>query len=266
MASVMHLPLHRVRLVEEPLEAIVVGAQDVAVDVVGFLAAKEVRYTICIIWIYDANGLSLDTLETNIKGQALRDREAGSMNNRDKPTDDGLRQDRHANRVEGGRDRGNYDGRGGRGARAGRGGRGNRDDRHTRGVPKYATLPPPPENRLYSPSFFTATTSSKPTSHGAHLPATPNGKTNKLGQQSRKLKRRMKVQLADGMLPPPQETGMLVTPLSPARLLPQLTLTVPLRLRDLLLPRRQLNQLRIPNLRTTAALTPTTSPSKRRRN
>lgn len=65
----------------------------------------------------------------------FRDREAGSMNNRDKPTDDGLRQDRHANRIEGGRDRGSYDGRGGRGGRAGRGGRGNRDDRHTRGVP-----------------------------------------------------------------------------------------------------------------------------------
>ena len=74
---------------------------------------------------------------------ALRDREAGSTNNRDKPTDDGLRQDRHANRIEGGRDRGSYDGRGGRGGRAGRGGRGNRDDRHTRGVPKYATPHPP---------------------------------------------------------------------------------------------------------------------------
>ena len=70
---------------------------------------------------------------------AFRDREAGSMNNRVKPTEDGLRQDRHANRLEGGRDRGSYDGRGGRGGRAGRGGRGNRDDRHTRGVPKYAS-------------------------------------------------------------------------------------------------------------------------------
>lgn len=70
---------------------------------------------------------------------AFRDREAGSINNREKPTDDGLRQDRHANRIEGARDRGSYDGRGGRGGRAGRGGRGNRDDRHTRGVPKYAS-------------------------------------------------------------------------------------------------------------------------------
>ena len=150
MASVMHLPLRRVRLVEELLEASVVDAQDLAVDVGGFLATKEVGYTLYIIWIYDANGLSSDTLETDIKGQALRDREAGSMNNRDKPTDDGLRQDRHANRIEGGRDRGNYDGRGGRGARAGRGGRGNRDDRHTRGVPKYAILHPPPKNLLTS--------------------------------------------------------------------------------------------------------------------
>ncbi|KAL9135840.1 MAG: hypothetical protein Q9175_002960 [Cornicularia normoerica] len=66
---------------------------------------------------------------------ALRDREAGSMNNRDKPINDGLRQDRHPNRIEGGRDRDSYDGRGGRGGRAGRGGRGNRDDRHTRGLP-----------------------------------------------------------------------------------------------------------------------------------
>lgn len=73
---------------------------------------------------------------------AFRDREVGAMNNRDKPTDDGLRQDRHANRIEGGRDRGSYEGRGGRAGRAGRGGRGNRDDRHTRGVPKYAATHP----------------------------------------------------------------------------------------------------------------------------
>ncbi len=52
--------------------------------------------------------------------------------------DDGLRQDRHRDRIEGGRIQNNYDGRGGRGGRAGRGGRGNRDDRHTRGPPKYA--------------------------------------------------------------------------------------------------------------------------------
>jgi len=60
------------------------------------------------------------------------------VNNRGKPMDDGLRQDRHRDRIEGGRIQNNYDGRGGRGGRAGRGGRGNRDDRHTRGPPKYA--------------------------------------------------------------------------------------------------------------------------------
>ena len=68
---------------------------------------------------------------------AFRDREAGSVNNRDKPIEDGLRQDRHANRIEGGRDRASYEGRGSRGGRAGRGGRSGRDDRHSRGVPKY---------------------------------------------------------------------------------------------------------------------------------
>ena len=46
MASVMHLPLHRVRLVQELLEASVVGAQDVAVDVGHFLAMKEVVHTL----------------------------------------------------------------------------------------------------------------------------------------------------------------------------------------------------------------------------
>ena len=70
---------------------------------------------------------------------AFRDREAGSMSNRDKPTEDGLRQDRHPNRIEGGRDRAGYEGRGGRGGRASRGGRGSRDDRHNRGVPKYSS-------------------------------------------------------------------------------------------------------------------------------
>lgn len=75
---------------------------------------------------------------------AFRDREAGSVNNRGKPTDDGLRQDRHRDRIEGGRNQGNHDGRGGRGGRGGgsRGGRGARDDRHTRGPPKYAFASP----------------------------------------------------------------------------------------------------------------------------
>ncbi|KAB2576841.1 Hyaluronan/mRNA-binding protein [Lasiodiplodia theobromae] len=51
---------------------------------------------------------------------AFRDRNAGSANNRGKPTDDGLRQDRHPNRLRG-EQRG---GRGGKGPR--------RDDRHSR--------------------------------------------------------------------------------------------------------------------------------------
>ncbi|EOD49177.1 Hyaluronan/mRNA-binding protein [Neofusicoccum parvum] len=52
---------------------------------------------------------------------AFRDRTAGSSNNRGKPTDDGLRQDRHSNRLRGGE----------RGGRGGRGGP-RRDDRHGR--------------------------------------------------------------------------------------------------------------------------------------
>ena len=71
---------------------------------------------------------------------AFRDRDAGAMSNRGKPTDDGNREDRHSNQARGGR--GGFEGRGGRGARGGRGGRGGgRDDRHNRGPPKY---PPPP--------------------------------------------------------------------------------------------------------------------------
>jgi len=65
---------------------------------------------------------------------AFRDRNAGSANNRGKPTDDGLRQDRHSDRIGGGRIQGTYDGRGGRGGHGGRGGRGGRDDRHSRTV------------------------------------------------------------------------------------------------------------------------------------
>jgi plasminogen activator inhibitor 1 RNA-binding protein len=63
---------------------------------------------------------------------AFRDRNAGSANNRGKNTDDGLRYDRHPDRLGGGRTQGKYDGRGARGGRGGRGGRGNRDDRHSR--------------------------------------------------------------------------------------------------------------------------------------
>jgi len=66
--------------------------------------------------------------------RAFRDRAAGSVNNRGKPVDDGLRQDRHSDRLGGGRVQrgGAYDGRGGRGGAGGRGGRGGRDDRHSR--------------------------------------------------------------------------------------------------------------------------------------
>jgi len=61
---------------------------------------------------------------------AIRDRNAGSSNNRGKPVDD---QDRHSNRVAGDRAQGTYEGRG----RGGRGGRGRgppRDDRHSKGT------------------------------------------------------------------------------------------------------------------------------------
>ncbi|KZF22158.1 hypothetical protein L228DRAFT_147503 [Xylona heveae TC161] len=58
--------------------------------------------------------------------RAFRDRQAGSVNNRSKPTDDGLRFDRHSDRLGGGR----VQQRGGRGGP--RGARGSRDDRHSR--------------------------------------------------------------------------------------------------------------------------------------
>ncbi|GAB7353075.1 hypothetical protein MBLNU459_g3623t1 [Dothideomycetes sp. NU459] len=62
--------------------------------------------------------------------QAIRDKNAGSSNNRSKPVDDGVRQDRHSNRTRG---EGEGRGRGSRGGRGGRGGaRGPRDDRHDR--------------------------------------------------------------------------------------------------------------------------------------
>lgn len=83
--------------------------------------------------------LTLFHANTMSNSTAFRDRAAGSINNRGKPTDDGLREDRHADRIRGGRIQGNYDGRGGRGGgRGGRGGRGGGrgDDRHSRGVPK----------------------------------------------------------------------------------------------------------------------------------
>lgn len=58
---------------------------------------------------------------------AFRDRGAGSYQNRSKPTDDSLREDRHSNRLRDDRGRG---GRGGRGGFAGRGAR--TGDRHSR--------------------------------------------------------------------------------------------------------------------------------------
>lgn len=65
------------------------------------------------------------------------------MNNRNKPTDDGLRQDRHPDHT--GRNSG-YEGggRGGRGSRGGKGGA--RGDRHNRGLPKFVFSAP----RLYA--------------------------------------------------------------------------------------------------------------------
>ncbi|KAK5019598.1 hypothetical protein BJ546DRAFT_367976 [Cryomyces antarcticus] len=68
--------------------------------------------------------------------QAIRDPNAGSFNNRSKPADDGLRQDRHPDRLREPREHRDIGGRG-RGSRGGRGfgGRGTRtgrDDRHSR--------------------------------------------------------------------------------------------------------------------------------------
>lgn len=50
MASEMLLPRHRLRLVEELLEANVVDAQVVAADVEAFLAMKEVGHTLFRNW------------------------------------------------------------------------------------------------------------------------------------------------------------------------------------------------------------------------
>lgn len=61
---------------------------------------------------------------------AFRDRDAGSTNNRAKPTDDNVRSDRHA----AGHNQRETESRG-HGARR-RGG-----DRHTRGLPKYTIIP-----------------------------------------------------------------------------------------------------------------------------
>ena len=75
---------------------------------------------------------------------AFRDREAGSVSNRGRGTDDGVREDRHSHQTRGnrGRDEERRD-RGGRGGRGGTGGRGRPYDRHNRGPPKYAFPPSP---------------------------------------------------------------------------------------------------------------------------
>jgi len=67
----------------------------------------------------------------NVSGneRAFRDTGASSYQNRSKPTDDGLRQDRHPNHLRGDGSRGRGRGRGGFG---GRGGRGGHDDRHSK--------------------------------------------------------------------------------------------------------------------------------------
>ncbi|KAH0174731.1 hypothetical protein KCU67_g612, partial [Aureobasidium melanogenum] len=67
--------------------------------------------------------------------QAFRDKGAGALNNRAKPTDDGVRQDRHPNRTRDVNEHRDIGGRG-RGPRGGRGGvrgtRTARDDKHDR--------------------------------------------------------------------------------------------------------------------------------------
>jgi len=137
----MHLVLRHPRLAEEHNVLHVVGDVEMhpatkEVCQQNFLGVADVKDCF-IYWIMiKAHHVRL-TLHP-----AFRDREAGSVNNRGKPTDEGLRQDRHHDRTEGGRNQANHDGRGGRGGRGGssRGSRGARDDRHTRGLPKYASL------------------------------------------------------------------------------------------------------------------------------
>ena len=128
-ASAMLLARHLAKL--EAVSALDVGGEGVGA------ATKEVSTIINRrrdrIYV---SGISLgeEAVESNADpsiSSAFRDRNAGSVSNRGKPTDDGLRDDRH----RGGRNAG-FEGRGGR---AGRGDRGPRrgGDRHTRGPPKY---------------------------------------------------------------------------------------------------------------------------------
>ena len=82
---------------------------------------------------------------------------------------------------------------------------------------------------------------------------------NKQVKPSPKPKKKRKVQLVDGMPAPLQEMAGIRAPLrSPLTRLPQLTLTVPLRPRDLLPPMLLPNQWRSLSRKTTAAPTPTT--------
>ena len=105
--------------------------------------------------------------------------------------------------------------------------------------------------------FLKATTSSKPTNHGAHLPANPSGKMNKQGKPSLKLKKKTKVQLVDGI--------RAVLP-SPPMQLPQLTLTVLLRPKDPLPPMLRPKQSLRLSPKTIAGPMPTTLLSRQKRN
>jgi hypothetical protein len=63
---------------------------------------------------------------------SLPARPYGNTADRFKPKDDGLREDRHPDRIKGGHQNWSPENRGGHGSRGGRGGRGVRDDRHSR--------------------------------------------------------------------------------------------------------------------------------------
>ena len=116
----------------EELQAESVG--DVGDVVEALQATMEVCRTSQLQFVQIAIQHTPQHLLMVIQSIAFRDREAGSVNNRGKPTDDGLRADRHSDRIGGGRSQG--EGRGGRrGDRGGRGGRGG-GDRHTRGLPQ----------------------------------------------------------------------------------------------------------------------------------
>lgn len=72
MASVMHLLRHRVRLVQQLLEASVVGAQDVPVDAGVSLVMTEVGHVLPIPWICEARGPPSDGDGTDIESSFPR--------------------------------------------------------------------------------------------------------------------------------------------------------------------------------------------------